>query len=222
MTRHRWILRLVRAGTAVFIAVGWSHIGTFAQRAPSALASGAFRGEGGFSFRVEFADSEIIFKRTVPDLPQKGEGMPAWLGEAYVLFRVSPGQRTKKISVQKNAWDHQIATYNVSGGGARVVLSRLTPAVLIDSPARSVAFHRRGPVYVAFISGGKVIAGSVGDLGGSVKLDEPWVLGWFGGSSPYRNYLDVADLDDEHVGADKVALSKRRPVRLDLPLLFRL
>ncbi|NQT84549.1 hypothetical protein HQ563_16120, partial [bacterium] len=222
MIGYRWIHRPTQAGIPILIAFVCLVGGALAQKAPSDSASGAFRGEGGFSFRVGFAEGEIVFKRTVPDLPQNGRGMPAWLGEAYILFRAAPGPAAKKLSVGRNAWDHQLATYDVSGDRAKVVVSRLTPAVLIDTPASSVAFEDTGPTNIAFVSGGKVSAASTANIESSIKLDEPWVLGWFGRSSPYRNYPNVADLDDEHLGSDKVSLSRRRPLKLDLPLLFRL
>jgi len=222
MIGYRWIHRPTQAGIPILIAFVCLVGGALAQKAPSDSASGAFRGEGGFSFRVGFAEGEIVFKRTVPDLPQNGRGMPAWLGEAYILFRAAPGPAAKKLSVDRNAWDHQLATYDISGERAKVVVSRLTPAVLIDTPASSVAFEDTGPTNIAFVSGGKVSAASTANLESSIKLDEPWVLGWFGRSSPYRNYPNVADLDDEHLGSDKVSLSRRRPLKLDLPLLFRL
>ena len=189
---------------------------------PSELARGAFQGEGGFSFRVEFADEEIVFKRTAPDLPLRGEGMPAWMGEAYELFRLSPGPGAKRIRVERNAWERQVGVYGVSSGEARVVLSRLTPAVLIDSPSRTVVLRNRAPTRVAFLSGGEVVSRNVEEFPEKLALDEPWVLGWFGKATPYRNYPEVADLDDEHTGADKVSLGKRRPANLDMPLLFRL
>lgn len=189
---------------------------------PSNLARDAFQGDGGFSFRVELADEEIVFKRTVPDLPLRGEGMPAWMGEAYDLFRVSPGAGARRMRVERNAWDHQIGFYSVPGGEARVVLSRLTPAVLIDTPAKRISFRNRGPSHIAFLSGGHVVSGTVNGVDEAPRLDEPWLLGWFGKGTPYRNYPDVADLEDEHVGTDKVSLGRRRPVKLDMPLLFRL
>ncbi len=222
MTPHERMTRLLRSALVILSVFGCSQPDVLAKKTPSQMAQGAFRGEGGFSFRVELADNEIRFKRTVPDMPRGGEALPAWAGESYLLFRASPGSDTRKLKVNKTAWDHQVGTYAVSGGQAKVVVSRLTPAVLIDSPAKEVAFQRRGPAYLAFLSNGKVVAGSVQDVAGSLAIDEPWVLGWFGRSSPYRNFLDVADLDDEHLGADKVSLSRRRPVRLDMPLLFRL
>jgi hypothetical protein len=170
---------------------------------------------------VEFAEEEIVLKRTLPDLPLRGEGMPAWMGEAYDLFRVSPGPGAKRVRVERNAWEHQLGVYGVSSGEARVVLSRLTPAVLIDSPSRTVVLRNRAPTCVAFLSQGKVVSRSVGEIPERLALDEPWVLGWFGRATPYRNYPEVADLDDEHTGADKVSLGKRRPASLDMPLLFR-
>ncbi len=222
MIRYGWLNKLACAGIVFFIAFGSFANAAFAQKTPSELARDAFRGDGGFSFRAEFANGEIVFKRTVPDLPRKGAGMPAWFGEAYVLFRATPGPRAKKVSVQHNAWDHHIATYAVSGGRATVVLSRLTPAVLIDTPASTISFQNNAPDYLAFASGGQVISRSARDLDGSLNLDEPWVLGWFGRFSPYRNYANVADLDDEHLGSDKISLERRRPLKLDLPILFRL
>ncbi len=148
--------------------------------------------------------------------------MPAWSGDAYVLFRCVLGEGAKKIHVDESAWDHQLATYNLRNGQAKVVLSRLTPAVLIDAPAHGIAFEGTAPTHLAFVSGSKVVVGASGTIEEMPKLEEPWVLGWFGRSSPYRNYSEVADLDDEHLGADKVSLGRRRPMKLDFPLLFRL
>ncbi len=222
MTRKGWLNGLAVAEAILLISFAIARSYPSEQVIPSELAKGAFRGEGGFSFRVEFAESEILFKRTVPDLPFRGEGMPAWQGESYVLFRVSFGPSARRLSVEQNSWDHQIAAYDVQGGRARAVLSRLTPAVLIDTPSSEIAFENTGPSYLAFVSNGRLVAGHATDVGSSIRLDEPWVLGWFGSFSPYRNYPNVADLDDEHLGADKVSLGKRRPVRLDHPLLFRL
>lgn len=215
------------AALAVTLMGGLLQPGVSSEMPPSELARAAFQGDGGFSFRAEFADDEIVFKRTVPDLPLRGEGMPAWMGEAYDLFRVSPGTGAKKIRVERNAWEHQIGFYGVLGGEAKVVLSRLTPAVLIDTPAKVISFRHRMPSYIAFASGGDVVSRAVNVVTqasppASSDLDEPWLLAWFGKATPYRDYPDVADLDDEHAGTDKVSLVRRRPVKLDMPLLFRL
>jgi len=214
----------IRTHVALTVALlgGLLQTAVSSEGLPSELARGAFQGDGGFSFRVEFAEEEIVFKRTMPDLPLRGEGMPAWMGEAYDLFRVSPGPGAKRIRVERNAWEHHVGVYGVSGGEARVVLSRLTPAVLIDSPSRTVVLRNRAPTRVAFLSGGVVVSRNVEEIPEKPALDEPWVLAWFGKATPYRNYPEVADLDDEHTGADKVSLGKRRPANLDMPLLFRL
>ena len=212
----------IGAALAVTLGGGLSQPAVSSEIPPSNLAGGAFQGDGGFSFRVEFAEDEIVFKRAVPDLPLRGEGMPAWMGEAYGLFRMSPGAGAKRVRLEKNAWERQVGVYGVLSGEARVVLSRLTPAVLIDTPATSVVFRNRAPSYVAFVSGGHVVSRAVNEVDESPCLDEPWLLGWFGKATPYRNYPDVADLDDEHAGTDKVSLGRRRPVKLDMPLLFRL
>jgi len=222
MVPHRRFCTFTQVSFVVLVSSGLLSASASAEKEPSELAKGGFRGDGGYSFRLEFADGGVLFQRTVPDLPQRGAVMPAWLGDAYVLFQCSPGAGAKKVGVEKNAWDHQVATYAVASGQASVILSRLTPAVLIDSPASSIAFEETAPTYVAFVSGGKVVASDSGDLGSPLDLDEPWMLGWFGRSSPYRNYPEVADLDDQHLGADKVSLDRRRPVKLDFPLLFRL
>lgn len=222
MVTKKWLCRFTEVGLVACIASGIVRGEAIEEKEPSELARGAFGGDGGFSFRLEFGDGEILFRRTVPDLPRKGEAMPTWLGDAYVLFQCIPGRHAQKVGVRKNAWDHQVAAYNIEGGQAKVILSRLSPAVLIDSRATDIAFEKRGPTHLAFVSEGRVVIKRSEGLDSPHHLDEPWVLGWFGRSSPYRNYPNVADLDDEHLGADKVSLERRRPVNLDLPLLFRL
>jgi len=203
---------------------------------PSDLARNAFGNDGGYSFRVTFDDGGVTLKRTDYTLPGKGAVTPAYNGAAVTICEILFPDGARRTAVKRDAWDHQTATY-VAGGATNgmgqtkgpetttVVVSRLTPAVLIDTQGKSIAFRagEKGFSHVAFVTGGKVVVRPAGRLDGAVRLDEPWLLAWFAKDSPYRGYRGNIDVNDEHYGPDKVHLTKyRRPVTLDVPILFRL
>jgi hypothetical protein len=94
---------------------------------------------------VEFGADRVTLKRTSLELPDKGAVVPAWSGAALAIGEVRLGDAARRTGVTQNASDHQVATYALGAGeSATVVLSRLTPAVLVDSGGASFAFQGGG------------------------------------------------------------------------------
>jgi len=187
------------------------------------------RDHGGFSFRVAFGADRVTLKRTSYELPGKGAVLPAWGGAAVTIGEVRLGDGARRTGVKQSDHEHQVATYALgASGSATVVVSRLTPAVLVDSGDASFAFRGGGGglTQVAFVSGGAAVVRSAKELTAAadakVRLDEPWLLGWFGKGSPYRGYREAVDVHHEHFGPDKRYLASLRPRPLDVPILFRL
>jgi hypothetical protein len=206
---------------------------------PSDLAKHAFQNDGGFSFRVRFNEGLVSLGRTSYALPRRGKDkvMPAYVGATLPIFDVVLGpEGTKRVNVQREWWDHQVAEYDIPGAGkASVIVSRLTPAVLIDSAAKTVTFRGPdakdatkgiGPQVIAFVDRtdlSHVFTLDELDQAGpdDFAIGQPWVLGWFRSASPYRNYAEIIDVDDPQAGAG-FAREEHPMDLLDLPILFRL
>ncbi len=186
----------------------------------------------GFSFRATFDGDRVVLRR---------DGM-------RVFDIVLGDKNVKRVEHRNEARDHQIGLYTLPAieQKATVTVSRLTPAVLIDSPGRSVSFKTDGPDPAAVAFAGKEPGPfnpehGVGPqavafltLNGSVvyrkeeletlsevdfELQHPWVLAWFGEASPWRKpWLGPATRDN----SDDENADFRRPRPTDMPILFRL
>lgn len=146
--------------------------------------------------------------------------MPAIDGAAIDISEISFGETAIK-SGGSRAWDHQQCEYSVRGGKANVVLSRLTPAVLVDSAGSMVKLSGHF-THVAMVAGNRPVVFDAKSLGDPVRMDEPWLLAWFEKGTQYRGYLAVVDHEDQHFGTDKRRLSQCQPMFLDMPILIRL
>ncbi len=199
---------------------------------PSELAAGSFRSDGAFSFRVALDDGWPSLRRTSYRLPVPGRDAlpPAYRGDADPVLSIALDDApAARPAVEQASWDHQRATYRLANGSvATLVVSRLSPAVLVESPARRVTLRAPRPAgfaYVAFVRGGKPVvhrAEGAGELSDDeVALGEPWLLAWFGSATPVRGYVMPADVDDRG-GVSKPKLDAGLTEPLDMPLLLRL
>jgi hypothetical protein len=129
--------------------------------------------------------------------------MPAYAGASLPIFDLTFGSTARRLQVDRDQWDHQVAGYEVDRKAmACGVLSRLSPAVSIDSPGNMMAIQPgseggAAPAFVAFVRNGRPIVRRVPGLkGAAFEPEEPWILAWFGHATPHRGYRGVIDLDD--------------------------
>jgi hypothetical protein len=108
-----------------------------------------------------------------------------------------------------------------AGGAPQAERVRRPPPGGEQAPAASAA----GPIrYLAAVEGGKPTVRAAADLGESgapLRLDEPWLLVWFGSDAPVRNHIGLLDVDSK-AGVNKEFLSAAASDRVDVPLLVRL
>jgi len=195
---------------------------------PSEMAAGSFRSDAGLSFRVGLKKGWPVLGRTTTALANPRSRLhPVYEGATVPLLTVAfADDQAPKPRLEQEAWDHQIATYALPGGGsASLLLSRLTPAVLAESTGDRIAFTGAAPKHVAFVVNGRPVvhpAASLAELpADQVKLTEPWLLAWFGTSTPLKGSATPIDVGDR-TGVSKARLMAGLSQPLDLPLLFRL
>jgi hypothetical protein len=111
---------------------------------------------------------------------------------------------TAVFSNERLDWSHNELTYNLgSGGQLKVMASRLSPAVLVQSPSSvvqlltgdlprnifdgsKVSSLDAGPVfpkYVSYQAGGAVQVQPLSGANLPLQLDQNWLLVWYGGNS---------------------------------------
>jgi hypothetical protein len=185
---------------------------------PAKAAAGNFRSGAGFSFRVAFDKGWPVLSHNTNQLP-----LPTYRRETQPVLTVVLGDGRAPKPRLTGGWEHLRAEYDLpsaAGAKAALTVSRLSPAVLIESAARGVTLGWAGkPKYVACVRGGEVAAVSAGNLDGA-KLSEPWLLVWFGDATPLRGWSVPFDVEDEH-GVSKPRL-QQEPPPVDLPVLVRL
>lgn len=208
----------------------------------SGHAKGAFQSNGGFSFRLKTDQGWPILERpfyAVPLASYRG-----WYYHCYSL-ELDSGN-APKVQLADKAWDYRRFNYNLSGGKkASIVLSRLTPAVLIETQnnylklAKPANFKLKPPrfsflprlkvktgaaKYAAWTEGGKIVVKATSSLNGKINLSEPWILLWFGKNSPLRgNDSPQADPGGgPFAGSTGDKIYRRLSQLIDMPLLVRL
>lgn len=208
---------------ALMLVVGMMPLGcaeAFAdQWLPSDEAKSNFKGGNGLSWRVDFDEGGPVLKRARHHLP-----LEAYKGSTETVFKIEFAEgRASKPKVKKHSWDNVRAEYQLSSGTATLTVNRLCPAVLIESPARSVTFNcSSGPQHIAFVHDGNVVVRNPGEATGDLSLSEPWVLAWFGEASPARAHVRPHDVEGV-IGVSKGSIGFSREADVvDLPVLFRL
>lgn len=196
-----------------------------------------FDHDGAAGWRVDFADGAVVLKRTDYEIPiRPGVTIPAMEGASLDILRVGfGGGGAGRIAA--GSWAHKAATYDLGGGRtATVTASRVTPALLCDSEGGVLRLTAGTPTggdeqnrppagiqYIAWAQGGQVRTAATAELPAHLQMDEPWLLAWFGPSTPYHGYRQMIDVDDEHFGSDKNDIRyRRRATPLDIPVLIRL
>lgn len=187
---------------------------------PAGLAAEKFRSGAGFSFRVAFVKGWPTLSHNTPLLPlemYRGATSPV----AAIAFADTAAPRPQ----MEGGWEHRRATYALTGGKASLIVSRLSPAVLIESDRRNVALRwAAGPRHLAFVRGGKPIVAAAEKLaelkGDALAFSEPWLLVWFSSAAPLHGWPEPFDVENER-GVSKQWLQQAPPA-LDLPVLIRL
>jgi len=187
----------------------------------SNLAARNFTSGNGLGFLVDLSGEKAKLERVHENLP-----LSIYNGKRDTIAAVNFGtdQKVSKSGIREGGWEYVQGVYELDSGQAVLTVNRLSPAVLLDSPAQSVGFDFAvKPRYMAYVSGGKIVTKSAEeglDSDGS-KLDEPWILLWFGAGAPRRAHIKPFDVEDEQ-GVSKLRLQRNQPDELDLPILLRL
>lgn len=189
---------------------------------PSDAAKNNFIGGHGLCWQVNFNDGWPKLNRIRHHLP-----LEAYRGTTDTIFTVVFADSTvPKPNISKDTWDCLQAKYAIGSGHARLIVNRLSPAVLLESPARNVTFKcTAGPRYIAFVKNDRPIVYPTTDLSDlsddAFAFDEPWVLAWFAEAAPVRAHIHRHDVESE-IGVSKTAIGYSRPPEaMDLPVLFR-
>lgn len=211
----------------------------FAASPTSDLAKDAFKGEAAFSWIVKTTEGWPQLHR-----PYNAVGMAMyrdWTLACYTV-QLAPGASATGKTVE-GAWDYQKIAYDLPGGKkASVIVSRLTPAVLVESAGDTVtlappeAYQLPSPnfsylpkpkinppaaKYAAFVSGGKVQVKPTAELG-NVSLGEPWMLLWYGTDSHLNTHWDAtADPSGPTWGGQAAQPIMQDLKPIDLPVLVR-
>lgn len=195
----------------------------------------------GLSLRVEVAPGRLTLRRPL-DLITPTRGMPGvYLGATDPLLAVALAEGD--VEQTEGSWVHEEYRYTSPGSMARVIVSRLSPAVLMELPERTLRLVPAGaaasaptprrdlpasppaegklPRYLASVEAGRVVVHEVSDLKGPVplQLDEPWILVWFGSDTAALGHAEICDVDSK-AGVHK-SLMGRPQGPLDVPLLLR-
>ena len=190
---------------------------------PSELARNNFNAAHGLCWLFDVDKGWPVLCRAGRHLP-----LDTYRGSRDAIFTVSfADSAPRKPQIRKDAWDHQQAVYPLETGPVVMTVSRLSPAVLFESPGHQVTFtSKAGPDYVAFSSGGKPIVHAASELANlsaeAFSMDEPWVLAWFGDSTPARAHVQPHDVENERGVTKGPGGYSEEPSNVDMPVLFRL
>ena len=208
--------------------------------------AGTFDGDAGLGWRVRPERGAVVLARTRDVIRHRRSPPDAYLGAADPVVTVAfPGAGEPQPG--PGSWVRKTYRFATAGGEARVAVSRLSPAVLVRTPEAVLRLAPpapaepeppkggrlppmperpgKGPKYLAWVEGGQVVVTATADLpdgGRAVRLDEPWVLGWFGSDAPALGHAGIFTLDSA-VGVILSRMSESDTVdRLDVPVLVRL
>ncbi|MBM2843142.1 MAG: hypothetical protein HW404_979, partial [Anaerolineales bacterium] len=223
----KWRLWLGRLVPVWVIVVGLVGVLSAAERGPNRLTDAKGLGYAGLGFRVQAEPGGVALRRTRDVLPHKGALPGIYTGATDPVLDVSFGADAKP-EPEKKSWVHQTLVYRTAAGETMVTVNRLSPAVLVDHPGSEillVAPQAGAPIrYLAMVEGGRVIvraAADLGESGFSARLDEPWVLAWFGADTVIGGHAGVYDVDSM-AGVDGERLKSGAQDRVDVPVLVRL
>ncbi|MBC8870996.1 MAG: hypothetical protein H8E44_16345 [Planctomycetes bacterium] len=203
------------------------------------------RARTGLALRVEIEPGRVTLRRP-QDLITPTRGLPGvYTGAADPLLAVALGEG--EVRQAEGSWVHQDYRYGSSPDAARVIVSRLSPAVLFDIPEKTLRLAAAGPEsprratlpgarrsdptagvqgklprYFAWAEAGRAVVRKSSDLGPTapLQLDEPWVLAWFGTDTAARGHAEICDVDSK-AGPQKALIGQPQCL-LDVPLLLRL
>jgi hypothetical protein len=228
----------------------WISVSAFLLAGSSAGAAeataGAFEGSVGLGWRVRTEAGAVMLARTRDVIRHRRSPPGAYLGAADPVVTLAFGSEAAPVPTGAS-WVRRVWRVETGSGPARVSLSRLSPAVLVETPEavlrlappkpaateadRAGAAPRlperpgKGLEYLAWVEGGKVVVAAAADLGAEgrrVRLDEPWLLGWFGSGAPALGHARLVTLDSG-AGVILKRMTEQETVdRLDVPVLVRL
>jgi hypothetical protein len=235
-TRHAWI-------AALGVALAAAAVAGAAEPAPEGEP---FDGSVGLGWRAEPAAGAVVLSRTRDLIRHRRSPPGAYLGAADPVVTLAFGSEAAPKPAGAS-WVRRTWRVETAAGPARVSLSRLSPAVLVETPERVLRLAAPRPVatkadtaggapplpdrpgrglkYLAWVEGGNVVVAATADLpaeGRAVRLDEPWLLGWFGSDAPALGHAGLMTLDS---GAGVILKRMTAPDaidRLDVPVLVRL
>jgi len=200
------------------------------------------RAATGLALRVEIEPGRVTLRRP-QDLIAFVRGLPGvYSGATDPLLAVALGEGS--VEQAEGSWVHQDYRHVSPAGTARVIVSRLSPAVLMDIPEKTLRFMParaaasagtrerdqpaaasaagKLPRYLAAVEAGRAVVRKLSDLDRQtpLRLDEPWVLVWFGSDTAARGHAEICDVDSK-AGTHKAAMGEPQ-CPLDIPLLLRL
>lgn len=190
---------------------------------PSELAKENFSTADGLCWLVDFDKGWPSLARPVRHLP-----LDTYKKASDAIFTVALAESAApKPKVGKDTWDCLRAVYQLDEGSASVILNRLSPAVLFQSPGRKITLtSKAGPEYVAFSRDGKPVVHPttrLEDLSAEAfSMDEPWILVWFAGSAPSRAHVGPHDVENDRGVSKSLSGFNKPPDSVDVPVLLRL
>ena len=209
--------------TALVLMQTYACDGSEAIYSPSELAGDNFSTADGLCWLVELDKGWPALARIRRHLP-----LDVYRRTKDTIFTVAfADSDAPKPQAKKASWDCLRAAYQLDAGRAVLTVNRLSPAVLLESPGKSVTVNgKAGPNYVAFSRDGEPVVHSTTQLADlppeAFSMDEPWVLIWFAGSAPGRAHVHRHDVEDER-GVSKTHNGyNKEPNAVDLPVLLRL
>ena len=208
-----------------------------------ARAAQAPRAATGLALRVEVEPRRVTLRRP-QDLIAFTRSLPGvYSGATDPLLAVALGEG--RVEQAEGSWVHQDYRHVSPAGAGRVIVSRLSPAVLMELPektlrlvpAEAAASPRtrerdepaaapaagKLPRYLAAVETGRTVVRTLSDLDRPtpLRLDEPWVLVWFGSDTVARGHREIFDVDSKSGSMHKAAVGEPQ-CPLDVPLLVRL
>jgi len=219
--RPTWLL------SAGALIVGLAAVLPAAERGADRPVGGNALSAAGLGFRVQAEPGGVVLRRT-RDVLAFDRALPGiYTGATDPVLTVSFGADAKP-EAGKKSWVHQTVVYHTAVGETTVIVNRLSPAVLVDHPGSELVLaapQAGAPIrYLATVEGGKTVvraAADLGDSGASARLDEPWILVWFGADTVIGGHAGMYDVDSA-AGVNKERVTSGAQDRVDVPVLVRL
>jgi len=216
-----------RLALVCVVVVGLVAVLPAAERGPDRLTDARSPGYAGLGFNVQTEPGKVALRRP-KDVLAHDRALPGiYTGATDPVLTVSFGADAKP-EAGKKSWVHQTFVYRTAAGETTAIVNRLSPAVLVDHPGNEVVLavpQAGAPIrYLATVEGGKVVTRSAADLGesgASARLDEPWILVWFGADTVIGGHAGVCDVDSA-AGVNKERIASGAQDRVDVPVLVRL